>query len=392
MDKQCVVGIDVGTSAVKALAADISTEGAITIMGSGLVPAAGFIKGSIVDAPALVAAICEAIDCARMAAGVSFSQAVIGLGGTAIQSYNFIGSIAPASPVSIEKTDIEKACRAAAITALPEDRQLLHSIPTAFWVDGVKEQFEPVGRAGSRLEVETHMVSIEQLVLDELKAKLAQNGINITDIACNAIVGSANISEKDKADCLYLDIGAGVTDIVVFQQGKIRLSASLPLGGDYITNDIMHGLGVDRSHAEEIKRYYAKLDKQALRGKDLVLDCSNDKKIAFDFLYDVIESRIQEIVSLTRHYLSPVLTGYRPDSVFLTGGCSQLPSMLETCEAAFQLPVRILIPDTSREYAYPSNTVCFGLLKAVAGKPVYQGNAVNSRYGIMERIKNLLKL
>lgn len=396
MGKQCILGIDVGTSAVKVLAAEISADGSIEIRGSGIVPAVGFSKGNIVEAPILVSAISQSIECALMAADdASSTQAIIGLGGNALRSYNSIGSIAPVSPTFIEKGDVDRACRAAALATVPEDYTTLDLVPTAFWVDGNKAQSDPVGMNGSRLEVEVHITALHQVIYNDLKSLLAETGIEVTGISSNAIAGSISIPEQHKQSCLYIDIGAGLTDIALYHNRQIRLSASLPLGGDYITNDIMHGLNIGRLHAEEVKRYYGKLEKQSLQGKDIILDCNDygttDKKVSFDFLRDIVESRIQEIISLTHHYLSPAVTAYNPQMIFLTGGCSQMPNIVDAYQKAFNLPVTILSPEAGREYAHPTNTACFGLLQTAISKPVAKPLSESSRAGIFDKLKNLFK-
>lgn len=394
MGKQCVLGIDVGTSAVKVLAAEISADGFITIMGSGVVPTTGFSKGNIVDAPALVSVIRQAVDCVLMAADISVARTFIGLGGNVLQSFNSIGSVAPVSASAIASGDIGRASQAAALTTIPEEYCLLHVLPTAYWVDGVKEQYEPVGRQGSRIEVEAHIVAMQQIVAEEIKSLLAAAGIQVSGIMANTIAGSANLTPQQKEACIYLDMGAQITDVVLYQEGNIRLSVSLPLGGDYITGDIMHGLNIGRAHAEEVKRYYSKLDKQSIYDKDIIIDCTGfgtaDKKVSFDFLQNVVESRIQEIVSLMHHYLTPALAGYKPQRLLITGGCSQMSSVLEAYERIFELPVHMYIPETAREYAQPENTACLGLFKLIAGQSLNEQACESFRPGIMDKIKSFL--
>jgi cell division protein FtsA len=395
MVKQCILAIDVGTSAVKVLAANINQDRSIELIGSSTVPATGFVKGNIVDAPALASVIFQAVECVRMTDDISINQAFLSLGGNALCSYNSIGSIAPASPSMIELEDIRRACRAAAVTTIPDDFQVLHAIPTAYWIDGNKELTEPTGKSASRLEVEAHIVAMPQAILGELTSLLAESKITIDGIRANAIVGTANIPSSLSDPYVYIDMGAGVTDIVVVHDGQIRLSASLPLGGDYITNDIMHGLNIGRAHAEEIKRCYGKLDKKALRGQDIVLDCNDygtkEKKASFDFLYDVVESRVEEIVTMTHHYLKPALSGYNPQQILMTGGCSLMPSITEACERFFGLPIHIISPQTAREYAHPANAACYGLLKHAVSYPADKKENTGPRGGFWQKFINLFK-
>ena len=176
-----------------------------------------------------------------------------------------------------------------------------------------------------------------------------------------------------------MDIGAGTTELVAYQDGQIYLSASLPLGGDYITNDIMQGLSISYSHAEEIKKYFTKLDKN-LRGQNVILDCNDygttDKQISYDFLYEIIESRIEEMVYLAHEYLKSILLVNNVDKIFLAGGCVVMPSFGDSVEKLFGLPVEIITQKQLRpEYGGAANVACYGVLTyAVNNRP--KGQAI----------------
>lgn len=380
-----VLGVDVGTSSVKVLAA-AKEGGNVLIKGSGSVPTAGFAKGAVTDVGALAAAIEGAVDCAVMAAAVPRENIYLGIGGLDISSQNSIGGITSATGV-IATDDIERAYRAATIVAVPEDNRVLHVLPTGYWLDGSREAESPLGKKGSRLDVEAHIVAMPPTMITELLAALSERGLPVAGVMANIIVEAAALAATEPAACLIMDIGAGLADIAVFNNGQVALSASIPLGGDYITADIMQGLGVSLVHAEEIKRYYGRLGR-GLSGQGVVLDCNDygttDKKIDYDFLHTIVESRVEEIVSLLHLYLEPVLARHRPEKILLTGGSSLLPSFREWMEKIFALPVHPAQPGTAlpQEYAYPGNLACFGLLQYAARlasrEPVQDGGGMRS--------------
>lgn len=371
MAKKCVLGVDVGTSSVKVLAGVIEAGGNALIYGAGTAPTAGFSKGTITNVNELAASIKGAIECAVMAADAIPDAIYLGLGGMDIVSQNSIGSIAPNTVDSITREDIEKACRAAIIVAIPDDHRVLHVVPAGYWVDGQKTSTVPLGKRGNRLEVEAHLVSLPREPLEGLLGVLSGSGIQVTGTLANCAVAAEVIEPEDEGACLVMDMGAGLTDLALYSDGILRMTASVPLGGDYITGDIMQGLDVSRTHAEAVKCYYAKLDK-GLKGRNVTLDCnetgSEGQSIAYDFLFDIVESRVEEIVSILQGYLEPILSCYNVRTLILTGGCASLPSIGEAAEKIFGLPVRLarLENKVPLEYAYPSNAACFGLIKYAA--------------------------
>jgi cell division protein FtsA len=246
---------------------------------------------------------------------------------------------------------------------------------TGFWVDGEKQSKEPLGLKGRRLDVETHIVAFPKHTIDALISALVSQGVNISGIVANAIAGTDAVKAVTKEqDCLVLDMGAGLTDMALYTEGKVRISASIPLGGEYITSDIIQGLDVSKAHAEDVKQYYSKLDPN-LKGQGIQLDISEhgetNKQVAYDFLSTVVESRVEEIISLIHGYIEPALSRYRITKVFLTGGSAMLPSFCQYAQQVFNLPVAVVRPpDLPVQYQHPAYTACWGILQYVAETPV----------------------
>lgn len=356
-----ILGVDVGTSSVKVLAAAVE-DSRISVLGSGAVPSAGIFKGAVADPAALAAAIRESADCAAMAARVPVGPLHLGLGGRDLTAQNSLGSVALSGAVAAG--DIERACRAAAIVAVPDDHRVLHVLPTGHWLDG-RPEADPIGKTGGRLEVEAHIVSLPRPPLDELTRAITARGLTVAGLYANAVVLPAAVAGPQPS-CLVVDLGAGLADIALVSGGKHVMTASVPLGGDYVTGDIAHGLGVSAVHGEEIKRYYAKLD-PGLAGQGVILDCNDygttDKQIPYDFLATIVESRVEEIVALLHGYIEPALARYGADHILLTGGSSLLPSFSRWTEKVFGLPVRPTRPVLPEEYAHPANAACLGLIE-----------------------------
>ncbi len=395
MSERYIWGIDVGTSSIKVFAGTSASDGSISISGSGIMPAAGFTKGTITDIQALTQSIKEAIDCVVMATDIPIGNAYIGIGGMGSSSLNSKGSVAPALPNGITQEDIDRVYRAAVIGNVPNELQVLHVLPKIFWVDGQEQISKPLNYKGKQLEVEAHIVTMPKLIVDQIIDAVQSIGINVAGIVANSIViTQALVSSSEVQPCLIIDMGAGITDLVLYRDGQVWESASLPLGGDYITGDIMQGVAISQVHAEEIKRYYSKLDKNLL-GQNITLDCNDygttDKQVSYDFLHDIVESRVDEIIRLVYDYLRPLLSEHNVQQVLLTGGCAAMPSIKDCLERVFEIPVHISIPpQLLAEYAYPSNSACYGVLRYAAkhlpAKEVLRDNVWHSLIG---RIKKL---
>ncbi|MDR3564937.1 MAG: cell division protein FtsA [Negativicutes bacterium] len=393
MAKKYILGVDVGTGSVKALAGMVNESGDIAILGSGTVATAGINKGKVVNVGELAAAVKEAAECAAAAAKIPADAIYLGIGGPDVSSENSLGSIDSYSTTAITAGDLESACGAALIKTVAEDQRILHVLPIRYWLDGENLGREPLGKCGTRLEVEAHVVTIPETVIGSLVNILATKGHYIAGVTANLITGTQVLLETAN-DCLVMDFGAGVTDVVIYSGGKIVFSASLPLGGEYITGDIVQGIGVSRLHAEGIKRYYARLSK-ALRGQKVMLDCNDygttDKHVSFDFLYTIVESRVEEMVAIIMESIESSLSRYPVNKILLTGGGSLLPSVAECLERSFGMPVQLTTPkNLPAEYAHPGNSACFGVLSYAARHSLVKEAPARPWHSLVRKIKDLI--
>lgn len=397
MNKKNILAIDVGTGMVKVFAGKLQADGSVAIVGSGTAPTAGYARGVITDINALAYSIRQAVDCVIMAADTQAAGGVyLGLSGSTLVTQNSIGSVAPSTPGTVTRLDVERACKAAMFSVAQDDADILHVFPAK----------ESAVLPGAALEVEAHIISAPKAIIQELREALAGKGIQLNGIVAGSVIAAETMKNELPArpgNFIFIDMGAGTSELVIYVGGNLCYSASLPLGGDYITSDLMQGIGVSQAHAEEIKRYYSRLSPD-LRNQGIVLDCNDygttDKHVHFDFLYDIIESRVDEIVTLMYDYLKPLMDKYLPGSeqtferIYLTGGSGATPSMAACVAKVFQLDTEVVKPDRlAAEYVHPSNTVCYGIIshgtRIVANEP----EAGQSAWGVfIDKAKKLLKI
>lgn len=398
MNKKSVLAIDVGTGMIKVFAGKMLTDGSVGILGSGAAPTVGYSKGAITDIKALAHSIRQAVDCVIMATeGQAADGIYMGLSGASLAMQNSVGNIALTQVETVSPLDIERAYTAATFAVIDNEYEKLHVIPIR----------EAITADGTAFEVKAHVVSAQKQILQELSQTLAANGLNLSGVIASGVV-TAEVVKKELSDSpehfIFIDIGAGTSDFVIYIGGKLCFSASLPLGGDYITNDIMQGLSVNRSHAEEIKRYYSRLSLD-LHNQGVVLDCNDygttDKHIPFDFLYDIIECRVEEIVALIYEAIKPFIDEHMTahgrilEAVYLTGGTGAMPSVIACIAKVFQTHTEVVTPaHLPIEYANPVNTVGYGIItygvQDSAIQPVADVDSAWSRF--INKTKQLLKI
>lgn len=396
MNKKTILAIDVGTGMIKVFVGRMLSDGSMEILGSGAAPTVGFDRGVITDSNALTHSIRQAVDCVLMAADSQETGCVyLGISGSSLVMQNSIGKIAPITSGIVTSDDVERACKAAAFAVADNDYEILHVFSTR----------ESAIKPGAALEVEAHIISAPKVIVQGLTQALAETGINLNGIVANGIVAAEAMRKElpdERNNFIFMDIGAGTADVVIYVGGKLSSSISLPLGGDYITHDLMQGLSVNRVHAEEIKRYYSRLSPD-LHNQGVVLDCNDygttDKHISFDFLYDIIESRVDEIVALLYDSVKPLLdkhlNGQTLECIYLTGGSGTMPSMGSCIAKVFQIYTETIKPaQLADEYAQATNTVCYGIIshgaKLATSEPVAEGCSAWSVF--IRKAKKLLKI
>jgi len=395
MDNGHVLGIDIGTSMIKVFIGTLAMDGGVLIAGSGTMPTTGFTKGIITDFEALAMSIKQAVECAVVATSISVKNAYIGIGGIEINSLNSVGSIGLSIRDAITHEDINRLYQAAVLVGALDEDEVLHILPRNFVLDKQQQLDVPLQQKCAHLEVEAHLVTIPKIVMNKLIDAIEKLGINVIGVVANSVVAMQTLPAISTQKTLFMDIGAGTTELILYRGREIYFSTSMPLGGDYITSDIMKGFSISYNHAEEIKKYYGKLDKN-LRGQNIILDCNDygttDKQFAYDFLYDIIESRIDEIISLIKDPLKSIALEEDIEMIFLTGGCGAMPSFADGVKKMFGVTVEVVTSnELPLEYVSPANVACYGVL-TYAVNNIPDGQVVsnnNTWQSLLSRFKKL---
>ena len=241
--KNLVVALDIGTSKVAALVAELRPDGTIDILGMGAHESKGLKKGVVVNIESTVNAVQRALEEAELMADCKIASAFTGIAGSHIKSFNSTGMVA-IKDREVGPLDVERAIETAKAVNIPTDQQILHVLRQEFIIDGQEDVREPIGMSGVRLEVKVHIVTGAVSAAQNIIKCVRRCGLEVNDLILQPLASSRAVLSEDEKDlgvCL-LDIGGGTTDIAIFTHGAIRHTAVIPIAGDQITNDIAMAL------------------------------------------------------------------------------------------------------------------------------------------------------
>ncbi|MDE2002468.1 MAG: cell division protein FtsA [Betaproteobacteria bacterium] len=347
--KNLIVGLDIGTSKIVAIVAEVTDDG-LNVIGLGTQPSRGLKKGVVVNIEATMASIQRVLEEAELMADCRISEVYTGIAGSHIRSLNSSGMVA-IKEKEVTQADIDRVVDTAKAIAIPNDQQVLHILPQEFIIDGQEDVREPLGMSGVRLEVKVHIVTGAVSAVENITKCVRRCGIEVRDIILQPLASARavlNEDEKELGVCL-MDVGGGTTDIAVFAGGAIRHTAVIPIAGDQVTNDIAMTLRTPTKEAEELKlRYGCALRQLADPGEVIEVPGVGERaprKLSRPMLAEVIEPRIEELYSLVQAELRRSgLEELLSSGIVLTGGSALLAGMTELGEEVFHLPVRVGIP------------------------------------------------
>ena len=359
-----VAGLDIGTTKICCVTAEPADSGDILISGIGISPSTGLKRGIVVDLDATVQAVEDAVSKAARQSGRDIYSVFAGVTGEHIASLNSHGVIAITnSDREIREEDVERVEEAARVIVIPPDRKIVHAIPRSYSVDGQNGIKHPVGMSGTRLEVETHIVTGAHTFLENVEKCVSRAGLALDEMVLEPVAAAEAVisqSEKDLGVCL-VDIGGGTTDLGVFFGGEIYYSAVLPIGGNHVTNDIAQLLRVAVEEAERVKIQYGSATAQGIGDDEKFpitqIGRGESRQLRRRALCEIIEARMQELMQMVQKEIKKSgVYDLVPAGIILSGGGSLLKGTPDLASQVLGMPVR---------FGKPSRIS--GLADAVAG-------------------------
>ncbi|HKY02608.1 MAG TPA: cell division protein FtsA [Burkholderiales bacterium] len=348
--KNLIIGLDIGTSKVVALVADVLPDGRMDIIGMGSHESKGLKKGVVVNIEATVNAIQRALEEAELMADCKIQTVFTGIAGSHIRSFNSTGMVA-IKDKEVNAIDVDRAIETARAMPIPTDQQVLHILTQEFVIDGQDGIREPLGMSGVRLEVKVHIVTGAVSAAQNIVKCVRRCGLEVSDLILQPLASSISVLSEDEKElgvCL-VDIGGGTTDIAVFREGAIRHTAVIPIAGDQVTSDIAMALRTPTPEAELIKIRHGCALRQLADPNEVVevpgLGDRGPRQLSRQTLAEVIEPRIEELYTLIQQVLRQ--SGFEDllsSGIVLTGGSSVMQGMVELGEEIFHMPVRLGVP------------------------------------------------
>ncbi|MGO3742145.1 cell division protein FtsA [Kerstersia sp.] len=393
--KDLIVALDIGTSKVVAVVAEILPQGGFEVLGLGQHESHGMRKGVVVNIETTVNSIQRALEEAELMADCKIRDIYAGIAGSHIRSFNSSGMVA-VKDKEVTATDVARVIETAKAVNIPTDQQVLHVLTQEFIVDGQEDIREPIGMSGLRLEVRVHIVTGAVSAAQNIIKCVRRCGLEVQDLILQPLASSLACLTPDEKELgvVLVDIGGGTTDIAIFTGGAIRHTAVVPVAGDQITNDIAAMLRTPTPDAEEIKLRYG-VAKQVLAGAEETVEVPGlgdrgSRLVKRQALGAVIEPRVEELFSLVQRVVRE--SGYEDllaSGVVLTGGSSLMPGMVELAEDVFLKPVRVAVPDYQGSLAdvmrNPRFSTVMGLL-AEARTQRLRGHKVAQQRGSFQQV------
>ncbi|MFN2399496.1 MAG: cell division protein FtsA [Gemmatimonadaceae bacterium] len=392
-----IAGLDIGSSKTTAIVAEVVGElpkhPTIRVLGVGTARTGGMRRGVVSDIEETTRSIRKAMQDAERMGGVQVEGLYAGIAGEHVQAMTSSGVVA-VNGDEISKADVARANEVARAQAVPTDRELLHAIPQEYRVDRNAGIRDPVGMIGTRLETEMYLVTIGSSPAMNLRKAVERAGYRAKQLVLEALASALGVLTEDEKELgvALVEMGAGTTDVAIFHEGKIRHLGSVTFGGNHVTSDIVHGLGVTQADAERLKeRYGCAYEPLVDPGEVIQLPSTvgqGERHIPRELMSHIIHQRMDEIFDLVqRDIASAGFTGRLSAGIVLTGGAAAIEGACELATDSFGTGVRIGSPGANvgglaDSVAAPRFATAAGLALYGANRLAIGADGAGARFGV----------
>ncbi|MCX6294213.1 MAG: cell division protein FtsA [Sphingobacteriales bacterium] len=379
-EQPIIVGLDIGTTKIAAIAGRKNEFGKLEILGFGRANSNGVQHGMVLNIDQTIKAIQTALErCieSNPALEAEIHEVYVGIAGHHIKSLQTRGDIVRQNiEDEISQEEIDRLVADQYRTYIPLGDQIIDVIPQQFTVDNHPNIPNPIGYSGVKVGANFHIITGDKNAIRNINRSVEKSGLKTKDLVLQPLASAAAVmSEQDlEAGVAIVDIGGGTTDLAVFSEGVLKYTAVIPFGGENITNDIKLGLGVLRTQAEAMKVQCGRALSDQTKANTFItipgLRGMAPKEIAVKNLANIIQARMSEIMDFVTYHLKQVGLDSRSlnGGIILTGGGSQLKHLLQLTEFLTGLNARIGYPnehlsgDHLEELEKPMYSTCIGLI------------------------------
>jgi len=345
-----VLAIDIGSTKICAVIAQIDNNDNIAITGAGTTKAQGLKRGSITNIELASRSIKTAVEDAKRVAGVDVKSAIVSMSGAYTKSLNSNG-IVNIQGKEISFKEIERVMHTSLYNAnIPNEYEVLHALPFNFKVDDQDFIEDPLGMNASRLEVETHIITTQKSNLNNLKKAVQRAGVEVENIVLNSYASSiATLNEDEKElGVAVIDMGGNTSNIAIHSGNSIKYNEFLGVGSNHVTSDLSMALHTPLNVADSVKLTYGSLTDQSndLIEIPVIGDVDNTHEVSLDVVHNVIYARVEETLMILAQFVeNSGLKDQIGAGIVLTGGFSKMEGIRDLAVATFgSMPVRLARP------------------------------------------------
>ncbi len=343
-----IVGLDLGSTKTCALICQLNEEGKLEVAGVGTAESKGWRRGLIVSLDSVVLSIKKAVEAAEDVAGVPADSAYVGIGGPQIKGVDSRGAVALGPKGrEVQREDVQKVFQAAQAISLPPDRKLIYAERQEYLVDSQNGIRNPVGMTGKRLEANVHLITGSLAAHENIVTAANRAGIVVLETVFEGMASAEACVTPDEKELgvAVVDIGGGSSELVIYAEGSVRRTASIPVGGEHFTNDIAVGLRTPIPEAEKMKFAWGECDPADPSVPVFEVASVGERPariVNYTMLKEIIEPRAAELLELLQAELGRF--GYEnqiPAGIVLTGGGAKLGGLAALAERTLHQPVRL---------------------------------------------------
>jgi len=407
-----VASVDIGTDKIVALIGEVDSYGDIHIIGVGETASRGIYRGFITKLGAAARAIATAVREAEEMSGQKVSEVFINVSGQGIKSQNEKDTInISPSPVEVQEEHVDRLLERSIAKGREDGYEIVHTVPTRYTLDDQEGVEDPVGLIGSRLTAQVHIVKVSLTLSRNLERAVSSAGFEASGKAVGALASAKAVLREEELEegVLLIDMGAGLTDFVLFLEGNPVVTGCVPFAGGVITRDIVSFMRVDQEEAERIKREEGSALVELVNGGDTFRIRPRGESREFSLekskLAEVIQVRLEEIMDKVVEEISGA--GFKLDAanagVVVTGGTANLRGIKEFLERFTELPARVGMPEgvigLKEKIEDPKYATAVGLLKYAVSRDGLVGqrgvfsenNNVPTLKGIITKVREFLR-
>ena len=376
-EQPIIVGLDIGTTKVVAIAGRKNEFGKVEILGHGRADSAGVSHGVVMNIEQCIRSIEQAIEkCLLSNENLQLKEVYVGIAGQHIKSLQTRGDrVRSNSDIEINQDDIDMLVRDQNKTYIPAGDQIIDIVPQDFTVDNTSYVLDPIGMSGVKIGANFHIITGDRNAIRNIKRCVDKSSLITRDLVLQPLASAAAVMNDEdlEAGVAIVDIGGGTTDLAVFYDGMLKHTAVIPYAGVNITNDIRNGLGVLRAQAEQMKvQFGTALAEEANSNAYITIPGLRGlppKEISVKNLAHIIQARMQEILDYVMYHLKQVdLDKKLYGGIILTGGGAQLKHITQLTQFVTGMGARIGYPNEhlagghNEQLMNPMYSTCIGLI------------------------------